>query len=66
MSRYAEVYQSWQRDPDGFWAEAARDISWYKTWDKPFDASAAPWPVVPRAESTPPTTVSTGTSRGAW
>jgi propionyl-CoA synthetase len=40
MSRYAEVYQSWQRDPDGFWAEAARDISWYKTWDKPFDAYA--------------------------
>ena len=37
MSRYAEVYQSWQRDPETFWAEAARDLSWYKSWDKPFD-----------------------------
>ena len=25
-SRYAEVYQSWQKDPQAFWAEAARDI----------------------------------------
>ena len=38
MSRYAEVYASWQQDPEGFWANAARDISWYKLWDKPFDA----------------------------
>ncbi|MEQ1611934.1 MAG: AMP-binding protein, partial [Hyphomicrobiaceae bacterium] len=37
MSRYAEVYQSWQRDPETFWAEAAHGISWYKTWDRPFD-----------------------------
>ncbi len=27
-SRYHEVYARWQRDPDGFWAEAARDIDW--------------------------------------
>ena len=37
MSRYAEVYASWKRDPEGFWADAARDISWYKLWEKPFD-----------------------------
>ena len=43
MSRYAEVYASWKRDPEGFWADAARDISWYKLWDKPFDPySGAP------------------------
>ena len=29
-SRYAEVYSHWQRDPEGFWAEAARDIDWYE------------------------------------
>ena len=25
-SRYHEVYARWQRDPEGFWAEAAADI----------------------------------------
>jgi propionyl-CoA synthetase len=40
VSRYAEVYDSWKRDPEGFWAEAARDIGWYKLWDKPFDPYA--------------------------
>jgi propionyl-CoA synthetase len=29
-SRYHEVYAHWQRDPEGFWAEAARDIDWYE------------------------------------
>jgi len=27
-SRYYEVYARWRRDPEGFWAEAARDIDW--------------------------------------
>ncbi len=40
MSRYSDVYQSWQRDPETFWATAARDISWYKLWDKVFDPYA--------------------------
>ncbi|PSJ59308.1 propionyl-CoA synthetase [Pseudaminobacter soli (ex Li et al. 2025)] len=39
-SRYHQVYESWKRDPDGFWAEAARDIDWFKPWDKVFDALA--------------------------
>ncbi len=37
MSRYREVYASAQRDPEAFWAEAARDIGWYKLWDRVFD-----------------------------
>ncbi len=37
MSRYTEVYASWRKDPEAFWAEAAKDISWYKLWDKVFD-----------------------------
>ncbi len=37
MSRYHEVYANWKRDPDAFWAEAAREISWYKHWDRVFD-----------------------------
>jgi propionyl-CoA synthetase len=39
-SRYHEAYGRWQRDPEGFWAEAARDIDWYEPVDKVFDASA--------------------------
>ena len=27
-SRYHEVYARAQRDPEGFWAEAAREIDW--------------------------------------
>ena len=36
-SRYHEVYEAWRRDPEGFWAEAARDLVWTKPWDKVFD-----------------------------
>ena len=39
-SRYHEVYAAWQRDPETFWAEAAREIDWYKPWDKVFDPYA--------------------------
>jgi len=39
-SRYHEIYESWKRDPEKFWAEAARGIDWYKPWDKVFDADA--------------------------
>ena len=62
MSRYHEVYAAWKKDPEAFWAEAARDIDWYNLWDKVFD----PTPVntaaglrVPNA--TPPITASTAT-----
>ena len=40
MSRYAQVYADWQKDPEGFWAEAAKEISWYKLWDKVIDPYA--------------------------
>ena len=34
MSRYHEVYEGWRNDPEGFWADAAEAIDWYKPWDK--------------------------------
>ncbi len=37
MSRYHEVYESWKTDPQAFWAEAAREISWDAPWEKVFD-----------------------------
>jgi propionyl-CoA synthetase len=39
-SRYHEVYARWQRDPQGFWAEAAEDISWFEKPQTIFDAKA--------------------------
>ncbi len=38
-SRYFEVYEGWQKDPEAFWAEAAADLDWFKPWDSVFDAS---------------------------
>lgn len=30
MGRYKDVYDSWKKDPEGFWAEAAKEIDWFK------------------------------------
>jgi len=39
-SRYHEVYDGWRRDPQGFWADAARDIDWFSPYDTVFDPNA--------------------------
>ncbi len=39
-SRYREVYAGWQKNPEAFWAEAARDIDWTTPPDQIFDAKA--------------------------
>ncbi len=39
-SRYHDVYARWQRDPDGFWGEAAQAIDWIEKPTIIFDASA--------------------------
>jgi len=39
-SRYHDVYAAWQRDPEGFWGEAAKAIEWSKPYAKVFDADA--------------------------
>ena len=39
-SRYHEVYARWQRDPLGFWAEAAADIDWFEKPKAMFDPKA--------------------------
>src|SRR5690606_25501943 len=35
-SKYAETYAGWRKDPEGFWAEAANAIDWFRPWDKVF------------------------------
>ncbi len=39
---YEAVYAAWQADPETFWAQAAQDVHWFKTWDKVLDDSRAP------------------------
>ena len=39
-SRYHEVYARWQRDPQGFWAEAAAAIDWFEKPKTVFDPAA--------------------------
>ena len=39
-SRYHEVYARWQRDPEGFWGEAAADIDWFEKPKATFDPKA--------------------------
>lgn len=39
---YQQIYQSWQEDPEGFWAEAAQELSWDRPWDQVLDRSSAP------------------------
>jgi propionyl-CoA synthetase len=39
-SRYREVYSRSMDDPEGFWADAAREIDWFRPADRVFDADA--------------------------
>jgi len=40
---YEEIYARSMEDPEGFWAEAAGEIDWYKPWDKVLDDSNKPF-----------------------
>ena len=40
---YEAAYDAWRRDPEGFWAQAAESIHWYRRWDQVLDASRAPF-----------------------
>src|SRR6187431_1684977 len=39
-SRYHDIYAAWKKDPEVFWGVAAREIDWYKPWDKVLDPYA--------------------------
>ena len=42
-SSYDLLFSRSLSDPAGFWGEAAKDISWFKPWDKVLDDSNAPF-----------------------
>jgi len=37
------VYQRSLEDPEGFWADAAKEIDWYSPWDRVLDDSGQPF-----------------------
>ncbi len=37
MDEYREIYERSLKDPEGFWAEQAEIIEWFKKWDKVLD-----------------------------
>ena len=39
---YEKIYQRSIDDPDGFWADAARDLHWDREWDHVLDRSNPP------------------------
>src|SRR5262245_61711974 len=39
-SHYHGEYERWRRDPESFWAAAARDIDWYEAPRRVFDPAA--------------------------
>jgi acetyl-CoA synthetase len=43
VKEYEALYQQSLRDPEGFWAERAGELEWYRKWDKVLDASDAPF-----------------------
>ena len=43
MATYEEVFRRSMEDPNGFWGEAAEDITWVKKWDKVLDDSNKPF-----------------------
>jgi len=40
---YQAVYESWQADPEAFWAQAASDVQWYEAWTTVLDDSSPPF-----------------------
>ncbi|HEX9923786.1 MAG TPA: propionyl-CoA synthetase [Anaerolineae bacterium] len=42
-SLYEQTYVRSLKDPNGFWADAAEDVHWYRKWDKVLDDSRPPF-----------------------
>ncbi len=39
---YAEIYKSWQQNPEEFWADAAKELSWFEKWNTVLNSENAP------------------------
>jgi acetyl-CoA synthetase len=38
LAEYEEIYERSIQDPEGFWAEMARQLEWFKKWDRVLEA----------------------------
>lgn len=43
MEAYRKLHQRSLQDPEGFWGEAAAELTWFKKWDRVLDESDAPF-----------------------
>ncbi len=43
VSEYGQAYNSWQRDPEAWWAVKAEGITWDRRWNRVFDPSQGPY-----------------------
>jgi acetyl-CoA synthetase len=43
METYQKLYDRSIADPEGFWADAAEELHWFKKWDSVLDDSDAPF-----------------------
>ncbi|MGA1204252.1 MAG: acetate--CoA ligase [Opitutales bacterium] len=43
MEEYKALHRRSLEDPEGFWAEAAGDLHWFRKWDRVMDDSEAPF-----------------------
>ena len=43
IKEYEALYQRSLDDPQGFWAECAEELEWFKKWDKVLDDSNPPF-----------------------
>jgi acetyl-CoA synthetase len=43
LQQYESLWNRAKDDPEGFWAEQARAVDWFKPWDKVLDWSNAPF-----------------------
>jgi len=43
MKEYQDLYKKSDKDLEGFWAEQAKVLHWYKEWDKVLDYTNAPF-----------------------
>ncbi len=37
LKRYFDIYQRSLEDPQGFWAEEARQLEWFQPWERVLD-----------------------------
>ena len=43
LADYEKLWQRAKDDPEGFWAERAKELSWFKPWSKVLTWNGSSW-----------------------